>query len=65
MLPPQGLADPFFQLELAVHDRVDESELKWGSKIGTGAYGHVVRAQWRETDVAVKKIPAQGELQAC
>ena len=32
------------------------SELKIGRSIGHGSYGEVYRAQWRQTDVAVKKM---------
>lgn len=31
-------------------------EIELGRRIGAGSYGEVFRAQWRHTDVAVKKI---------
>lgn len=31
-------------------------EIELGRRIGAGSYGEVFRAQWRHTDVAVKRI---------
>lgn len=44
----QGLADSEWVIQ--------GDELELGRRIGSGSFGEVFRAQWRHTDVAVKRL---------
>ena len=35
---------------------IQSSEIELGRRIGSGSFGEVFRAQWRHTDVAVKRV---------
>ena len=39
------------------YDGIDMSEVILGDKVGRGSFGDIYRAEWRGTEVAVKKIP--------
>lgn len=44
------------QIEQTAEWIIPFDELEFGRKLGVGSYGEVFRAQWRCTDVAVKRM---------
>lgn len=57
-LPPTRVDTDEDLMHKAVLWEIEPKELEWqgSTKLGAGAYGEVVRAKWRGTPVAVKKV---------